>query len=350
MIFKASPIGLIFLQIFITDLFAVMCNHKHRERLLCISSSGGKSRKAKGLKPNKVFRCLTKVNPGSSNPITAGNSITDRDLIVFLLLRRKDGRPALYHMIEGQLGLGEDRIYVFAPSLLSNSQLTEVTQIRAGDSYSAAVTAGGELLLWGQIPCASRVTGHPGLKRLWTPQLVSLADGKVCDVACGTWHMMVLAWSGEKNRECAHPKNAGRLRDFVSNPLPTERTEKENRLQDSKQVPDSRLLQGLGGPDGSNQHEKDEERKIYLFDRIGPKISKQPQHLTMSPTPTKTSWDMYRSFDYEIQTSSSSSNPRPEVTPTVTPAVTPTAPSESIRYCPTHGKVVSSFGASRKNL
>lgn len=41
--------------------------------------------------------------------------------------------------------------------------------------------AGGELLLWGQIPCGSRVSDHPGLKRLWTPQPVSLAGGKVCD-------------------------------------------------------------------------------------------------------------------------------------------------------------------------
>ncbi|XP_068559753.1 uncharacterized protein [Cebidichthys violaceus] len=94
---------------------------------------------------------------------------------------------------EGQLGLGDDRIHISIPCLLNYSQLAEVTQIQAGDSYSAAVTAGGELLLWGQIPCASRVIDRPGLKKLWIPQPVSLAGKKVCDVACGTWHMMALA-------------------------------------------------------------------------------------------------------------------------------------------------------------
>lgn len=41
---------------------------------------------------------------------------------------------------QGQLGLGEDSIHSSTPRLLSYSQLTEVTRIQAGDSYSAAVT------------------------------------------------------------------------------------------------------------------------------------------------------------------------------------------------------------------
>ena len=49
---------------------------------------------------NLIKFCHAKVNPGSCNPITAGNSITDRNLIVFFLSRLKDGRPRLYHMIE----------------------------------------------------------------------------------------------------------------------------------------------------------------------------------------------------------------------------------------------------------
>lgn len=40
-------------------------------------------------------------------------------------------------------------------------------------------SAGGELLLWGQIPCVSWVSDQPGLKRLWTPQPVPLADRRV---------------------------------------------------------------------------------------------------------------------------------------------------------------------------
>lgn len=39
---------------------------------------------------------------------------------------------------QGQLGLGEDRIHISTPCLLSYSQ--PVTQIQAGESYSAAVT------------------------------------------------------------------------------------------------------------------------------------------------------------------------------------------------------------------
>lgn len=42
--------------------------------------------------------------------------------------------------LQGQLGLGEDRIHISTPCLLNYSQLAKVTQIKAGDSYSAAVT------------------------------------------------------------------------------------------------------------------------------------------------------------------------------------------------------------------
>nr|XP_020450252.1 ultraviolet-B receptor UVR8-like [Monopterus albus] len=135
---------------------------------------------------------------------------------------------------EGQLGLGEDRIHISTPCLLSYSQLAKVTQIQAGDSYSAAVTAGGELLLWGQISCVSWVSEYPGLKRLWTPQPLPLPCRKVCDVACGTWHIMALTTGiKKKNREC---ETEACLRDTVSSPLPTQQTEKENTVQDLKQV------------------------------------------------------------------------------------------------------------------
>ncbi|XP_049433990.1 probable E3 ubiquitin-protein ligase HERC2 isoform X1 [Epinephelus fuscoguttatus] len=198
---------------------------------------------------------------------------------------------------EGQLGLGEDRIHISSPRLLSCSQLAEVTRIQAGDSYSAAVTAGGELLLWGQIPCASRISDHPGLKKLWTPRPVPLAGEKVCDVACGTWHMMALTTrSREENRECARSETEARFEDLVSNPLPTEHTEKENTVQrlkastilqdrakltrpgpvspvnaqggnlyqpsikllDTRQV-HHKLLHGLERPEGSEEQAKDDE-------------------------------------------------------------------------------------------
>ncbi|XP_074525366.1 uncharacterized protein LOC141789801 isoform X2 [Halichoeres trimaculatus] len=159
---------------------------------------------------------------------------------------------------EGQLGLGEDRIHISTPCLLSYSQLAAVTQIQAGDSYSAAVT-GGELLLWGQIPCVSRVSDHTGLKRIWTPQSVPLAGRKVCAVACGTWHMMALTtWSLENNEECPHLDTDARFRDLAYNPALTEQTEKENTEQGSGQVR-PKLFQGLKRPEGSGEQRNCDE-------------------------------------------------------------------------------------------
>ena len=37
--------------------------------------------------------------------------------------------------------------------------------------------------------------------------------------------------SREKNSECAHSETEARFRDLVSDPLPTEHTEKENTVQ-----------------------------------------------------------------------------------------------------------------------
>ncbi|CAJ1068530.1 probable E3 ubiquitin-protein ligase HERC2 isoform X3 [Xyrichtys novacula] len=159
---------------------------------------------------------------------------------------------------EGQLGLGEDRIHSSTPCLLSYSQLTEVTQIQAGESYSAAVTADGELLLWGQIPCVSQTSDHRGLKRIWTPEPVPLAGRKVCTVACGTWHMMALtAGSLEKNGECPHPETKARFGDLAGNSVPKEHTEKENTQQDSRQV-QHRPPQNLMRPEGSEEGKSEE--------------------------------------------------------------------------------------------
>ncbi|KAI3372474.1 hypothetical protein L3Q82_022960, partial [Scortum barcoo] len=159
---------------------------------------------------------------------------------------------------EGQLGLGEDMIHISAPRLLRYSQPAEVTRIQAGDSYSAAITAGGELLLWGQVPCVSWFNDHPCLKRLWTPQAVPLTGQKVCDVACGTWHMIALTTRSGENRDGAHPETEACFRDLVSNPLPMERTQKENTVQDSSQV-QNKLLHVLERAEGSEEQGKDED-------------------------------------------------------------------------------------------
>lgn len=63
--------------------------------------------------------------------------------------------------LQGQLGLGEDRIHISAPCLLSFSQLAEVTQIQAGDSYSAAMT--GEPNIQHTVVDRREVTSFPQL-------------------------------------------------------------------------------------------------------------------------------------------------------------------------------------------
>ncbi|XP_028312829.1 ultraviolet-B receptor UVR8-like [Gouania willdenowi] len=136
---------------------------------------------------------------------------------------------------EGQLGLGEEEIHVSTPCLINHPQLTGVIRIQAGNSYSAAVT-GGELLLWGQISCVSKVNDRTGFKRLWTPQTVPLAALKVKDVACGMWHMMALTTRGPQKTHCAHPESEPCFRDRVGKPLPVNVTKKDNTVQDSEQV------------------------------------------------------------------------------------------------------------------
>ncbi|XP_068167294.1 uncharacterized protein [Antennarius striatus] len=168
------------------------------------------------------------------------------------LLLTDDGNVFSWGMgQEGQLGFGEDRIHISAPCLLSCSQLGEVTQVKAGDSYSAAATAGGKLLLWGRIPCLSRVNDQPAPKRLWTPQVVPLAGREVCDVACGAWHMMALTKSG-KNQVGAGAETGARFRDLVSNPG---HTEKENTPKASTRV-HRKLLESLKRPKASPDQEK----------------------------------------------------------------------------------------------
>lgn len=62
-------------------------------------------------------------------------------------------------------------------------------------------TAGGELLLWGQIPCVSQVSDHPGLKRVRTPQPVPLAGRKVCacEKDCANYVFRLLKSQGDES-------------------------------------------------------------------------------------------------------------------------------------------------------
>lgn len=53
--------------------------------------------------------------------------------------------------------------------------------------------AGGDLLLWGQIPCVSRVTYHAGPKGLSTPQPFPLAGRKV-RLCLKVFREMIFIW------------------------------------------------------------------------------------------------------------------------------------------------------------
>ncbi|XP_034728148.1 uncharacterized protein LOC117945022 [Etheostoma cragini] len=102
-------------------------------------------------------------------------------------------------------------------------------------------------------PCVSKVDWMGNRSRASVfikPQLRHLAPTPV-------WRSRQIA-SREEKSECAHSKTEAGFRDLVSNPLPKEHTEKENTVQDSRQV-QHKLLRGLERPEGSEEHKKDEE-------------------------------------------------------------------------------------------
>ena len=71
-----------------------------------------------------------------------------------------------------------------------------VVRLAAGNNYSAAVTADGELFTWGQG--AYGRLGHGGLEDVQLPTVVSaLAGQRVVDVACGSGDAQTLAVTAE---------------------------------------------------------------------------------------------------------------------------------------------------------
>ncbi|XP_062310066.1 WAS/WASL-interacting protein family member 1-like [Osmerus eperlanus] len=149
-------------------------------------------------------------------------------------MRRKDSASgAVAPKAEGQLGHGEGITHASSPLLVNPSALKKVTRIDTGDSYSAAL-ADGELFVWGRVPPASqdRAAASP---RVWTPQPLSLGGREVCEVACGSWHMMALTTaapgSREGNVECELGETGARFKELgCSPPLMTGRA-KENSEQ-----------------------------------------------------------------------------------------------------------------------
>ena len=98
----------------------------------------------------------------------------------------------------GRLGLGSSSSeHQASPQLVGGPLLgRRVVRLAAGNNYSAAVTADGELFTWGQG--AYGRLGHGGLEDVQLPTVVSaLAGQRVVDVACGSGDAQTLAVTAE---------------------------------------------------------------------------------------------------------------------------------------------------------
>ncbi len=81
----------------------------------------------------------------------------------------------------GQLGQGNKQDF----STPQNINLTNITKIACGGGHTVALTARGELYLWGD--------GRNGLATFATPKLVAALRGKrVSNIACGSLHTLAV--------------------------------------------------------------------------------------------------------------------------------------------------------------
>ncbi|XP_062306104.1 E3 ubiquitin-protein ligase HERC2 [Osmerus eperlanus] len=91
----------------------------------------------------------------------------------------------------GRLGHG-DTTYLEEPTLISAFTGKHVVHIACGSTYSAAITADGELYTWGRGNYGR--LGHGSSEDQTTPMLVTALKGlKVLDVACGSGDAQTLA-------------------------------------------------------------------------------------------------------------------------------------------------------------
>ena len=78
------------------------------------------------------------------------------------------------------------------PTVITTLSGKQVIHIGCGSTYSAALTAGGELFTWGRGNYGR--LGHGGSEDQCTPVLVSALKGhKVIDMACGSGDAQTLA-------------------------------------------------------------------------------------------------------------------------------------------------------------
>lgn len=97
----------------------------------------------------------------------------------------------------GQLGIGSSMPHTLDPVEVSGFH-EKVVQISAGNHHSCAVTADGELFVWGKNSSGQLGLGKSAGKVVSTPRKVDyLADVRVKMTALGSEHSIVVTEDGE---------------------------------------------------------------------------------------------------------------------------------------------------------
>lgn len=128
----------------------------------------------------------------------------------------KDGRVWAWGLNQfGQCGIydadkaGEDSTVVPVPTVVEFLEKYDIVQIAAGEHHSAAITADGELLMWGRLDAhqlgldvsklphddlVHDVSGKP--RYLAVPHAINITDRKFSYIGCGTHHNIAIATDG----------------------------------------------------------------------------------------------------------------------------------------------------------
>lgn len=85
------------------------------------------------------------------------------------------------------------------PKLVEALANTIIELVACGEYHTCALTSSGELYTWGDGSRSAGLLGHGSNRSQWLPRrVVGPLDGiRVSKVACGEWHMAVVASSGE---------------------------------------------------------------------------------------------------------------------------------------------------------
>ncbi|KAK6492415.1 hypothetical protein HHUSO_G1756 [Huso huso] len=132
----------------------------------------------------------------------------------------------------GQLGHGETTTFLSKPQLLCSELLKgAIRKIDAGDCYSSALTANGELFMWGRN-CHVIDGNQPASHKFWSPQKADVSNQAVCDISCGSWHTMILTGipkgRSPGNKESDFRETGASFKDDSNYPQLIELLPKEN--------------------------------------------------------------------------------------------------------------------------